>query len=256
MEAAVGIMEQFEPISLEEMDGVKLMNRMDSKYVFTRDQFERIMEEVRKYYRILEIEGKRASRYKTLYYDTPTLDLYYNHHRGKLNRYKIRHRTYVESNTGFLEVKFKSNKGRTIKNRIKKYDVPFSWEDESEQFLNGILPFQPKMLVPVLWINYNRHTLVSKSGKERVTIDLDLEFVRDDHTHKLNNVVIAEVKQDKRESSVFAKVMKKYHIREGAISKYCLGMAMVYNDIKKNNFKRKLLSIKHIEYGNVITNSR
>jgi hypothetical protein len=97
---------------------------------------------------------------------------------------------------------------------------------------------------------------VSKSGKERVTIDLDLEFIKGEESQKLHNIVIAEVKQDKRESSVFTKAMKKYHIREGAISKYCLGMALTHADIRKNNFKEKLLSIKHKEYGYVITNSR
>src|SRR4051812_18873006 len=112
------------------MDNVKLMNRTDTKFLFTTDQFETVLNEVAPYYKVLEVNGKRLNHYKTLYYDTSDLALYNKHHNGKLNRYKIRHRTYVESDTGFLEVKFKNNKGRTIKNRVREHDVPYIWKGE------------------------------------------------------------------------------------------------------------------------------
>jgi hypothetical protein len=108
------ILQQFEPITLKEMEGVKLMNRTDTKFIFNISHYETIMNEIRQHYRVLEVEGQRISRYETLYYDTQKYDLYGEHHKGKLNRYKIRHRTYVESKIGFLEVKFKNNKGITI----------------------------------------------------------------------------------------------------------------------------------------------
>lgn len=92
---------QFNPITLQEMDGVKLMDRTDTKFTFNIQQLPEILEEAKEYYRILEVESNRISRYKTLYFDTEDFDLYNEHHSGKLNRYKIRHRTYVESNLGF-----------------------------------------------------------------------------------------------------------------------------------------------------------
>lgn len=234
----------FQPIDLKEMESVKLMNRTDTKFIFNIGHFPRVMEEVLPYYRVLEVEGKRISRYETLYYDTLNFELYNKHHQGKLNRYKIRHRTYVESNIGFLEVKFKNNKGRTIKTRIPQKDVPFVWEDESQLFLNKMLPFKPETLMPVIWINYYRLTLVNKNSPERLTIDLGLEFRKNDETQKLDRLVIAEVKQEKRMASPFMRVMKKYHIREGSISKYCMGIAFTHQQVKKNNFKSKLLTIK------------
>jgi hypothetical protein len=150
----------------------------------------------------------------------------------------------VESDIGFLEVKFKNNKGRTIKTRISQKDVPFTWQEESETFLNKMLPFQPRTLVPVIWINYSRLTLVNKNSPERLTIDLGLEFKKNKYSQKLDKLVIAEVKQEKRRASPFMDVMKKYHIREGSISKYCMGIAFTCNEVKKNNFKSKLLTIK------------
>lgn len=177
---SLDILNKFDPITLKEMDSVKLMNRTDTKYTFNRAQFDEVLKEILKDYRVLEIEGKRVSRYKTLYYDTDDYALYTRHHNGELNRYKIRHRSYLESNIGFLEVKFKSNKGRTVKDRIKKKEVPFIWESETETFLKEMLPFNPHDLKPVIWVNYSRLTLVNKTSAERLTIDLDLEFEQND----------------------------------------------------------------------------
>jgi hypothetical protein len=142
-----------------------------------------------------------------------------------LNRFKIRHRTYIESEIGFLEVKFKNNKGRTIKERIKKNEVPQIWDEASEIFLNSKLPFESKSLKPVVWINYKRITLVSKTTAERVTIDLDMEFIGNNNKVDLSKLVIAEVKQDNKKQSVFIDAMKHYHIREGSLSKYCMAIA-------------------------------
>jgi len=228
------------------MDSVKLMDRTDTKFTFNISQLEQILNDVKDDYKVLEVEGKSISRYKTLYFDTETLDLYLRHHSGQLNRYKIRHRTYVESNLGYLEVKFKNNKGCTIKNRIKDLEVPKNWSGKNQVFLNNMLPFEPSVLVPTIWVNYSRLTLVNKTSAERLTIDLDLQFVKDGKTVNLSNLVIAEVKQEKRKASPILAVLKKYHIREGSISKYCMGIAMTTDDIKKNNFKQKLLNLKHI----------
>lgn len=238
------------------MDNVKLMDRTDTKFTFKFSQLAEILQEVKEQYRILEVEGKRISRYETLYYDTHNLNLYSRHHNGELNRYKIRHRTYVESNIGFLEVKFKNNKGRTLKERIKKRDTPKNnWDNDSDVFLTQKLPFSPQVLTPVIWINYSRVTLVNRFSAERLTLDLNLEFKTDNQCKVMEGLVIAEVKQEKRKPSPFLNAMKKFHIREGSISKYCMGIALCYNNIKKNNFKAKLFSLKQILNHDLITSS-
>jgi hypothetical protein len=249
------ILQEFEPIDLKEMDAVKLMNRTDTKFLFTMKQFETVLNEVKDQYRVLEVNGKRLNQYKTLYYDTANLNLYAQHHKGKLNRYKIRHRTYVESETGFIEVKFKNNKGRTIKKRIKELMPPLNWEGENKLFLNKTQPFEPSTLIPAIWVNYCRYTLVHKTELERLTIDINLEFVKDSVTKSLDGLVIAEVKQEKRKPTAFLKMMKKYHIREGSISKYCMGIALTCDGIKKNNFKKKLLTLKHLINHDTITST-
>jgi hypothetical protein len=249
------ILGSFEPITLKEMDGVKLMDRTDTKFTFDVARLPAILEKVRTQYKCLHIEDQVLSTYRTLYYDSKDFQLYNKHHSGALNRYKIRHRTYVESNIGFLEVKFKNNKGRTIKERIKQRVASELFSDDAYKFLSKELPFNPSVLSPVVWINYKRATLVNKFTAERVTIDLDLQFISEGRSITLDNLVIAEVKQDRKNASPFLDVMKEMHIREGSISKYCFAIAFTRENVKKNNFKEKLFSLKHIINYDIIANS-
>ncbi len=248
------ILNQFTPITLKEMDNsVKLMDRTDTKYTFHVDELGEVLKAAQKHYKALDIETHRISRYKTLYYDTADFALYNKHHSGKLNRYKIRHRTYVESKLGFLEVKFKNNKGRTIKTRIKEFDIPDLNANAANHFLQKSLPFNPSTLVPKIWINYSRITLVNKASAERVTIDVNLEFQSAQQSKNLNHLVIAEVKQDSKIASPFVSIMRERKIREGSISKYCFGIASIFDGIKKNNFKEKLLNLEKIQNYDLIT---
>lgn len=243
METVLDILKSFDPITLKEMEGVKLMDRTDTKFTFNISYLESVLQEAKNYYKIVDIDGNRICRYKTLYFDTPDFSLYNEHHNGKLNRYKIRHRTYVESNLGFLEVKFKTNKGRTVKNRIKEVDVPNITIGSAYDFLKNILPFDPTLLSPKIWINYSRITLVNKASAERLTLDLFLEFQKDEHVQQLNQLVIAEVKRDSKTVSPFIAILKNNHIQKGSISKYCFGVASTFTEVKKNNFKEKLSNV-------------
>ena len=61
--------------------------------------------------------------YETKYFDTYQRDTFLMHHNGKFPRYKIRTRTYLDTNDQFVEVKFKNNKGLTEKYRNKLSEV-------------------------------------------------------------------------------------------------------------------------------------
>ena len=130
------IISRYPSISLKEMDGVALMNRTDTKYLMSVSQLESVLEEVANHYRILDIKGVRSNHYQSQYYDTPDFYFYRRHHSGKQNRLKIRKRMYVESNLTFLEVKFKSNKGRTEKDRTKLDSLSPELSLENEHYIH------------------------------------------------------------------------------------------------------------------------
>lgn len=243
MTTSLNLLQRFESIGLEQMEGVKLMNRTDTKFVFKLCTLSQILEEVLPFYFAVEIVGSRLCKYETQYYDTKNLDLYLQHHAGKLNRYKIRHRIYHQSGMGYLEIKFKNNKGRSIKTRTRCNTAPTEWTKDLRAFLEKNQPYGSADLTPSLRIDYNRITLVNKTSKERVTIDLELRFITEACTKEFNQLVIAEVKQDRKIDSPFIKAMKHHQVREGSISKYCMGIAETGLAPKKNNFKEKLLKI-------------
>ena len=111
------VVQKFKAVSLDDLGAVKLLNRTDTKYFFSVRELPEVLAPMVSLYDILEIDGKRAFSYLTLYFDTPENRLYMMHHNGQANRFKVRMRKYVDSNLTFLEVKKKTQKGRTVKRR-------------------------------------------------------------------------------------------------------------------------------------------
>ncbi|MBL4653395.1 MAG: polyphosphate polymerase domain-containing protein [Flavobacteriales bacterium] len=239
---------ELDSISLKDMDKVALMNRTDTKFIFNTDTLIGALSKLKKYYSILEIQGKRTANYRTQYFDTEQRDLFIRHQNGKKNRYKIRIRKYIDSDLCFLEVKFKSNKSRTIKNRIKIADFEANLSQTSKDFIRENSSLDPDTLVSTLWNNFSRLTLVSKTSRERLTIDLELAF-ENNSKKTLNQLVIAEVKREGNAPSEFIKIIKEKHIRPGSMSKYCVGSVLLDDTIKYNNFKPNLLAIKKLTNG-------
>jgi len=253
MNSLQDIINTFSPISLKEMDSVKLMNRTDTKFVFKLDQLELLLPKLREEYRILDTNGIRSSKYETLYYDTEDYNLYINHQNNKLNRFKIRVRNYVESNLVYFEVKFKNNKGRTIKNRVKRQNLNSEFSQREMNLLTELSSIDPKKLAPKIWVNYSRTTLVAINSCERVTIDTNLHFINGQITKGYNDLVILEVKQERAKNSPIITLLKDNFIREGSLSKYCLGIASTVSGIKMNNFKKNLRTINKLLYATSVS---
>jgi hypothetical protein len=243
------ILSRFDPITLQEMDNVKLQDRIDTKFLLTESVFFKVLNELQKDYSVLEISGKRFNHYETLYFDTEDFQLYLKHHNGRLNRYKIRSRRYVESDLHFFEVKFKNSKGRTIKERIKRNEIvtEITSNPKAAAFLKEASGLLPESLKPQLWVNYMRITFVNKHTPERLTIDMKLNYAEGDRGIPYTGLVIAEVKQGSvKDKSPFISLMHQFHVRQQSISKYCLGVITLFPSIKKNNFKPTLLYIQKL----------
>lgn len=241
------ILQSFEPIDLLEMDRVKLMNRVDTKFAFSINEFLDFLPALSEHYRILEIEGTRTPMYESLYFDDEQFSFFKDHHNGRTNRFKVRFRKYVESNLTFLEIKHKF-KGRTHKSRVKVDVIPTELMENHKEFIKSII-VDDHHLHPVMWNSFNRVTLVNKFENERLTLDFDITFKWEDHTQSFNNLIIAELKQETvNRNSAFFGLMKAKSIRPYRLSKYCIGSIELYggSKLKFNNFKKKLLKLKKI----------
>jgi len=229
------------------MDSSRLMNRTDHKFLFSPDKLAAILKNLPKNYRILSIENHRVFTYKSYYFDTSDFEFYKVHHNGKTNRHKVRFRNYVETGATFLEVKFKNNKGRTIKNRVSVE----AWEDklseDSKEFIHRISGIRDDLELK-MENKFQRFTLVNKDHPERVTFDFNIHYRCGSEVVKYDHIAIAEVKQEQfNRQSTIMNALKEQRCYPDSISKYCLGIFSCYPTIKQNRFKPHLLKISKMQ---------
>lgn len=166
-------------LDLDRIAAVRLMNRVDTKYLVDERRCMELLERAADQYYVQIIDDCRACRYATLYYDTPQWDMYHLHHNRRLTRQKIRTRTYVETGVTYLEVKNKSNKGRTHKRRMaldRSLFAAAATDTAAADFLRREARYAPETLSPSLATRFVRVTLVNHAMTERLTIDFDLHF--------------------------------------------------------------------------------
>ena len=241
------ILETFDPITLEEMKGVQMMNRTDTKYVVGLSSIVRLLNLAVTDYRVQEVDTETLIGYRTVYYDTTDQAMYIAHHNKRSTREKIRLRTYVSSGLTFFEIKNKNNHGRTDKKRIKieieNHD--FLQTEETRTFLKKHALYPPEALTPQLENAFHRITLVNRGMTERLTIDTGLQFhnLLNNAHRSLEGIAIIELKRDGRTPSPMYDQLIKMHIHTSGFSKYCIGYALTDPGIKQNLFKER---IRHI----------
>ena len=245
------LLSRFSTISLEEMDAVKLMNRIDTKYLIDSLQLFRLLQMASDQYFVVKIDNERISPYSTIYFDTADNEMYMMHHNRKLNRFKVRMRSYLNSGNTFLEIKRKNNKGRTTKMRIPIDPNCFQTKclgDLEQKFVFEKTPYYTVLSKAQIQNTFYRITLVDKDLSERVTLDIDLKFKNlcSDASKGVDGLVIVEMKQDGACKSHFANYLKEMKVTSGSMSKYCLGMTLVNPDLKSNRFRIKLRKINKI----------
>ena len=243
----IALLESFDGITLQELDEIKLMNRVDTKFVFSIDSLNSLLQLLIKDFNCLHVNNCTIQTYKSVYFDDNNFSLFKAHHNGRVNRFKVRIRNYVESQLYFLEIKHKI-KRRTDKLRIKLSDFTEQFDATQIEFIQDVM--QKKMdLVPVLWNEFQRITLSGKNRNERLTLDLHLNFNQDESNFAMENVVVAELKQaDLDRNSPFYQIMKKQGVRPLRVSKYCVGLYSIHGQqqIKGNRFKKKIKILNSI----------
>lgn len=240
------LLDFFDKISLEEMKGVKLMNRTDTKYVCSISQFLALLKLIKDKYKVQSISGRMLMPYYTRYYDTSDHEMYCFHLHGKSTRKKIRIRQYVHSGVEFLEVKRKNNKGRTDKKRISTNGLSSNVRNE---FILNYSGYEMSQLCPQIENDFTRLTFVNSNMTERVTVDFFLHFhnLISGERKQLDNIVIIELKRDGRIASELQPILRELRIKPSGFSKYCIGMAMTDASLPANRFKERIRMINKIK---------
>ncbi|WP_022867167.1 polyphosphate polymerase domain-containing protein [Schaalia vaccimaxillae] len=252
-------------ISLEELNAqARMLTRVDRKYTLRVDEVPAILSELDVDTRVLEINGIRAQAYESTYFDTRNLDAFMMTARPRRRRFKVRTRTYVDSDLAFLEVKTRAGRGFTVKERAQ-YGV----EDAAagrltargRRWVSGILGsigYEDAVaaeLNPVLRGTYTRLTLAMPCGQGRATLDSALTWTDlrgtgqapyaagtgspSGRSIQAPNLVVVETKSGSSPSQLDHLLWAAGH-RPTRISKYATGLAALDPQLPTNRWHRTL----------------
>ncbi|MFM9043341.1 MAG: VTC domain-containing protein [bacterium] len=224
----------------------QLQNRFDAKYVVRSDIAQSIIEINARVLRVLEHEGMRNSTYGSRYFDSPDLASYRAHTQGRRLRFKVRTRHYGRPSEGFLEVKLKGVRAMTRKMRwsrdTSKIGASLGLDDES--IVGRELAIQYGLLPSWTWCqsletSFTRATLLHDSG-DRITIDECVILGHDGRAIAANpDYAIVEVKSA-TSSGETRRMMTASGQRSMSVSKYCIGIAAIHNDVRSNVWRPQL----------------
>jgi hypothetical protein len=230
-----------EPIGLSELEAVAaLLARQDRKYIVPPAALDELVAGLARHARALEIDGSRTFRYESVYFDTPSLDAYRAAAHGRPRRFKVRTRSYLDSDVCLLEVKTRARNGMTLKHRH-----PYSMEDRDRLTGQGLV-FLSRFhgvadvtaeLRPVLTTAYRRTTLFDSASDSRITIDTDLVCsTPEGSTVGLSDVALVETKSAHGPTAVDRRLWAS-RIRPVRVSKYATGLAAIRDDLPSNRWR-------------------
>jgi hypothetical protein len=237
-------LDRFAEASLDLLQARLLLDRVDRKYLLSMDLLAGVLAAIADDYDLLTAAGATAATYRTQYFDTPDRRLYQDHRRGRLPRQKVRLRHHLDRRLTFLEVKSRRCGTRSTKTRLPRSFGCDALDLEAQEFLARHVPFSPADLAPAVTNRFRRVTLLGHAIDERVTIDCGLELAAGPRTEMLPGLVVLEIKQGRYSNSTPAvTALRRLHVRELAISKYCLALARL-TPIHSNTFRPALRAVE------------
>ena len=233
---------ELDAIGLADLDSVAaLQTRKDRKYLVLLPHLAQIIE--RANLEVLEIDGRRTFRYESVYFDTPDHISYLAAAHRRRRRFKVRTRSYLDSNTCLLEVKTREHRGLTVKHRFPhEFENRHSLSEEALDFIDQFDVIAPvgRALQPSLTTRYQRTTLLETNSTSRITVDTDLECVATDGSSvTLPRVAVVETKTGGRPCLV-DHLLWEIHRRPAKISKYGTGLAALTPALPANKWNRVL----------------
>ncbi len=212
----------------------ELCRRTDSKYVMSPAAAADLVERLAGDYAVMTAGSGRIASYRTLYFDTDSLDFFHAHRCGRRLRHKVRIRHYPDRRVTRLEVKVRRSGLQTAK----------SWRDRT--YGDDVLSPDDMAFVarhtgvenhvhPQVSTVFRRMTLVGTRTNERITIDLELCMETEARRKSLAPLAILEVKQwpFQRGTPVMSALRSAGH-RPGWVSKYCAAIAFTRPDVRHN----------------------
>ncbi|WP_127473197.1 polyphosphate polymerase domain-containing protein [Microbacterium sulfonylureivorans] len=241
-------LDRFDGVGLDELVAeASLLTRLDRKYVVPAADVDRVLSRLDERTRVLEIEGRRAFAYESVYFDTPDLLSFRMAAQPRRRRFKVRTRSYLDTGSAYLELKTRGARGTTVKER-DDYELALRGEltpdarhhvgDALEAI--GVEADRAGDLEATLTTRYSRATLLSADGAARATVDTGLAWIEPDGSgFGLPGVAIVETKSGSSASDVDRLLWRTGH-RPAPVSKYATGLAALHRELPRNRWARLL----------------
>lgn len=239
---------RLEPIDLDALvEEAAMLTRVDRKYIMTEADAEAVLSRLPESTRVLTMDGRRAFAYESYYFDTPDLLSFRMAALGRRRRFKLRTRSYTDTEDAFLELKTRGARSATVKERIEYgYGERERLTDAGREYASeglgalGIPSADSLELRPTLATRYDRTTLLAPDGGGRATIDVDLSWeLADGGTLRVPDLVIIETKSGLRTGDL-DRLLWRHGIRPSTISKYGTGLAALRPELPSNKWARVL----------------
>ncbi|MBX6386118.1 MAG: polyphosphate polymerase domain-containing protein [Microbispora sp.] len=240
------VLARLAPVELGELnDRASLQTRVDRKYLVPAEALPRLLERLESYAQVLDIDGDRTFRYRSVYFDTPQLVSYHCAAYRRRRRFKVRTRTYLDSGQSWLEVKIKGARGSITKHRLPYDPKDCGTVDPGRDFVDGALARESmgsvtaSSLDPVLVTEYHRATLLLPDIASRVTVDTALAWRHGDRELRLPGLAVVETKSASAATPV-DRMLWRAGLRPARISKYATGLAALRPDLPDVPWRRTL----------------
>jgi hypothetical protein len=237
------LVERFPAISIEGMDDVaSLEQRFDRKYIVSEDDAKIFFEMLPDSLAALEITEKRSFAYESWYFDTADLESFRATAHRRRRRWKVRTRTYLDSQKSLVEVKLRDHRGRSLKSRLpENFSVAPSLTVEGIKFVNKVLGREglAETLRTTLRTSYERISVVDIENGVRLTADLGVKCEATEGKETSINGVVIETKSPHGSASIDRVLWRCGH-RPVRLSKYGTGLAAINSELSRSKWHRTI----------------
>lgn len=226
----------------------ELQRRIDTKYVVGLTTLAALLSELGRDYAAIRTARASWVTYESMYFDTPELQCFHDHRRGRRLRHKVRMRHYRARALSFLELKTKRNNLVTDKQRLRVGHAQAYLGAPERAFLRERIGALADALVPVLRVDYCRLSLLGLAVHERVTIDVGVECTANDgRTASLGAIAIIEIKRaGLSTASPMAARLARAGLRECSLSKYVAAVTRLQPATRHNRLAPALRALDRI----------
>jgi hypothetical protein len=239
-------LESLRLISLPEvLASAPASTRVDRKYLVPLELGERFLAQLPASLRLLSVNGRLATSYRSTYFDTADLLTCRAHIQGRRRRWKARSRLYVEDDLCRLELKVRD--GSDLTRKFFHHTAAETYgqmNGVAKAFFHGQLlthgHTEALVLEPSVEICYERATLADPGTGTRVTIDSGIRATRQDQSVEVDpGHLIIETKGG-RAPGAADRLLRHLGARPISLSKYAASASLMDARIADNDVRHLL----------------